>query len=182
MVKRTLFLFVVVVLSMLITSKTTTANSTIQTASPVLYVGLTPKPQNILTGLVNTWYNNFDINISVVFANQGNLTIDAGTLRLSVSVPSHTWTTWHDYSITSLAPGEMYSSYFLFTPREEGLYTIAVDQSHTKTTATISSGFLPLDVSPSSAYTTLLVEVAGVIVAFAGVLGTLGIIGGRRRR
>jgi hypothetical protein len=186
----------VIVLFSAVTPKSVASDSPNQNARfsariivPLLYVGLAPLPQNPLTRLVNTWYTNLDINISVTFLNAGNQTPIEGGLRLTVSAPSKAWTSWEDYLIPQLGLGQSYASFLLFTPREDGLYTISVDSTHTSIAATIHGGFLPLNVSPSSAYTTLVVEVAGVVVAALGVV--VGVIaalsrgrggGGRGRR
>jgi hypothetical protein len=165
-------ILIVTVLFSTVIPKVVATDTVNQNGGPVLDVGLIPLPQNGLTKLVNTWYANLDINISVTFSNVGNRTPIEGRLRLLVSVPSKTWITWTDYLIPQLGPGGSYSSFLYFTPREDGLYTISVDPNRTNTNigATIQGGYLPLNVAPSSAYTTLVAEVATVLIAAFGVI------------
>ncbi len=190
--QKWLLVLFLVSLVVAISSKQLAAEFPNQSPNSVLYIGLVPQPQSPLIQYFapNRWFANFDVNIAVTFTNKGNQLLPNGTIRLAVSVPSKTWIALTDYSVPLLGLGQSYPSFLLFTPREDGLYTVNVDSSNTKIAATIQGGFLPINIEPSSAYSSLTTNFLTIGVSAIGVIATIigvivasrGALRGRRGR
>lgn len=148
--------------------------STHQIEQSRVFVMFWAQPQNVLTQLFRSYYDCFDLNVTITTVNQGSALFSGGRLQVRVIAPTG-WYVSKEVNIPQLKAGYTHSSYvILYSPLVVGEYRVTVwEFTSGATTIAYEGGFLPLNIKSGTDFWTntgVLIAALGVLISAVGIV------------